>query len=131
MTVEQIYSKCKSWIFEKKSSTIYNEQILDITNKVLAETYNENNMKRMFNGKLPFVDGVGAHQVSNMTDEVDYEDEYILDVIPKGIDSYLLMDDDLNKMGILQVEYNNARVANQVCISADKVKELEDKARAI
>ncbi|MBQ0112838.1 MAG: hypothetical protein KBT03_06900 [Bacteroidales bacterium] len=135
MTVEEIYTKCKAWMFEKPSSTIYNDYIIPIINKVLAETYEENNMLRMFkycegdDTKLPFVDGIMAHQVSSMNDEVDYEDEYVLDVIPKGIDSYFLMDDDLNKMSILQVEYNNARVAHQCIVSSDTVNELIKKAK--
>lgn len=116
-------------MFEKLSSTIYNNYIIEICNKVLAETYDENNMCRMFNGKLPFIDGVGAHQVSEMTDELDYEEEYLLDVIPKGIDANFLMDDDLSKMSILQTEYNNARVEHQKMLSDDKVEELFRKAK--
>ena len=86
MTLQELYSKTKAWMFEKPSSTIYDNYIVEIANKVLAETYEENNMMRMFKGKLPFIDGAVNHQVTNITDELDYEDEYLLDVIPKGID---------------------------------------------
>lgn len=112
-TLDKIYQKTKIWMFEKPSSTIYNDYIIEIANKVLAELYDENNMCRMFNNKTPFVDGVGAHQVSQLSDVLDYEDEYVLEVIPKGIDANFLMDDDLNKMSKYDVEYNNARVAHQ------------------
>lgn len=115
-------------MFEKVSSTIYNNYIIEICNKVLAETYEENNMRRIFKGKLPFIDGVAAHQVSSLTDELDYEEEYLLDVIPKGIDANFLMDDDLSKMSIYQTEYNNARVAYQCFISDKKIKEYIKKA---
>lgn len=124
MTLSEMYTKTKAWMFEKPSSTIYNNYIIEITNKVLAELYEENNMCRMFKGKVPFVDGIGAHQVSNLTDELDYEEEYLLDVIPKGIDANFLMDDDLSKMSIYQTEYNNARVAHQCMLSSEIVEKL-------
>lgn len=129
MTVQEMYIKTKIWMFEKVSSNIYDNYIIEICNKVLAETYDENNMCRMFYGKLPFVDGVGAHQVSNMNDELDYEEEYLLDVIPKGIDANFLMDDDLSKMSIYQTEYNNARVAHQKMVSTDTVEQLTKEAK--
>ena len=128
MTVNDIYTKTKAWMFEKPSSTIYNGYIIEITNKVLAETYEENNMLRMFKGKLPFIDGIAAHQVHDSSDELDYEEEYLYDVIPKGIDANFLMDDDLSKMSIYQAEYNNARVMHQVLLDANKVEELYKKA---
>lgn len=115
-------------MFEKVSSNIYDNYIVEICNKVLAETYEENNMCRMFYGKLPFVDGVGAHQVSSMDDVLDYEEEYLLDVIPKGIDANFLMDDDLSKMSIYQTEYNNARVAHQKMVPSEVVERLTKEA---
>lgn len=129
MTVQDLYMKTKAWMFEKPSSTIYDNYIIEITNKVLAETYEENNMCRMFKGKLPFIDGISAHQVSNITDELDYEEEYLLDVIPKGVDANFLMDDDLTKMSIYQTEYNNARVMHQCMLSSDVVERLTEEAR--
>lgn len=118
-------------MYEKSSSTIYDNYIIEIVNKVLAETYNENNMMRMFKGKLPFIDGIGAHQVSRMDDELDYEDEYQYDVIPKGIDASFELDDDMSKMSVFQTEYNNARVSNQCMVSDERVKELTEKAYAV
>lgn len=124
MTLLELYQKTKAWMFEKPSSTIYDNYIVQIANKVLAETYEENNMLRMFKGKLPFIDGITAHQVSSLEDELDYEEEYLLDVIPKGIDANFLMDDDLSKMGIYQTEYNNARVMRQVIVPMETVEKL-------
>ena len=131
MTVSEIYAKTKAWMFEKPSSTIYNNYIIEICNKVLAETYEENNMCRMFKGKVPFIDGIAAHQVKNLNDELDYEEEYLYDVIPKGIDANFLMDDDLSKMSIYQTEYNNARVYHQCLVSTEEVQRLEEEARAV
>ena len=132
MTLQEMYQKTKAWMFEKPSSTIYDDYIVEITNKVLAETYEENNMLRMFKGKLPFVDGVMNHQIPTGVDRdtyvLDYEDEYLTDVIPKGIDANFLMDDDLSKMSILQTEYNNARVYHQVLLSQNVIDELTKEA---
>ena len=58
-----------------------------------------------------------------MTDEIDYEDEYQYDVIPKGIDANFLMDDDLSKMSIYQTEYNNARVMHQCMVPQSTLDE--------
>ena len=135
MTLQEMYSKTKAWMFEKPSSTIYDNYIVEITNKVLAETYDENNMARMFHGKLPFIDGMTAHQIpTNITQEewstyeLDYEEEYLLDVIPKGIDANFLMDDDLSKMSIYETEYNNARVEKQVLLTQETIDRLWAKA---
>lgn len=130
MTLQEMYMKTKLWMFEKPSSTIYDDNIVEITNKILAETYEENNMLRMFKGKLPFIDGVANHQVSSLTDEIDYEDEYLLDVIPKGIDANFLMDDDLSKMSIYQTEYNNARVMHQCMLSQTVMEKLYKEAES-
>lgn len=128
MTLQEMYSKTKAWMFEKPSSTVYDNSIVEITNKVLAEVYEENNMKRMFKGKLPFIDGVEAHQIPQGVDretyELDYEEEYLRDVIPKGIDANFLMDDDLAKKTIYDTEYNNARVKNQCMLSEEIIQKL-------
>ena len=124
MTVKEMYAKTKAWMFEKPTSTIYDNYIIEITNKVLAELYEENNMLRMFKGYAPFMDGIARHQVSSMDDELDYEAEYQYDVIPKGIDANFLMDDDLSKMSIYQTEYNNARVYHQAMVSQDVIDQF-------
>lgn len=124
MTLNDIYMKTKLWIFEKPSSTNYDNYIVATANKVLAEVYDENNMARMFHGKLPWTDGMMAHQVSNMSDEIDYEEEYLLDVIPKGIDANFLFDEDLARMDVYQTEYNNARVEKQVLLSKCEIDRL-------
>lgn len=128
MKLSEIYSKSKAWMFEKKSSTIYNDYIIEITNKVIAELYEENNILRMFKGKVPFIDGIAAHTVSSLNDELDYEEEMQYDVMPKGITANFLMDDDLNKMSLYQTEYNNARVLHQCMVSQSTIEELTKQA---
>lgn len=129
MKLSEIYAKSKAWMFEKKSSTIYNDYIVEVTNKVIAELYEENNILRMFKGKVPFTDGIEAHMVSSLNDELDYEEEYQYDVMPKGITANFLMDDDLNKMSLYQTEYNNARVLRQCMVSQSTIDELTSRAK--
>lgn len=127
MTVQDIYKKSKSWMFEKPSSNIYDDYIIDIINKVLAETYEENNMCRVFNNLDPLT---AIPQVSSTSDDLTnmgIMTEYQLDVIPKGIDANFLMDDDLSKMSKYDVEYNNARVAHQKLISREKLLDAYSK----
>lgn len=128
MKVREIYKLTKSWIFEKQGSTNFDDQIIDITNKVLAELYEQNNMCRMFYGKVPFIDGIAPHLVHNLDDEVDFEEEFQLEIIPKGIDANLLLDDDLSKKAIYDVEYNNAQVSHQKMVSNERVKRLTEEA---
>ena len=130
MKLSEIYAKSKAWMFEKKSSTIYNDYIVEIANKIIAELYEENNMLRMFKGKLPFIDGHSAHMVTELSNDIDFEEEYQYDVMPKGITANFLMDDDLSKMSLYQTEYNNARVMRQVMVSSSKIKELTEEANA-
>ena len=130
MKLSEIYAKSKAWMFEKKSSTIYNDYIVEIANKIIAELYEENNMLRMFKGKLPFIDGPSVHMVTELSNDIDLEEEYQYDVMPKGITANFLMDDDLSKMSLYQTEYNNARVMHQVMVSSSKIKELTEEANA-
>ena len=130
MKLSEIYAKSKAWMFEKKSSTIYNDYIVEIANKIIAELYEENNMLRMFKGKLPFIDGPSVHMVTELCNDIDLEEEYQYDVMPKGITANFLMDDDLSKMSLYQTEYNNARVMHQVMVSSSKIKELTEEANA-
>jgi len=129
MTVDEIYKECTAWIFEKPSSNIYDNYILPITRKVLAEIYEENNLLRIKKGMLPLLE---IPTVSNITDDLDdigILPEYQRNVIPKGIDSNFLMDDDLNKMSKYDVEYNNARVALLAMVPQDVYEKQMKKAK--
>ena len=68
--------------------------------------------------------------VTELSNDIDFEEEYQYDVMPKGITANFLMDDDLSKMSLYQTEYNNARVMHQVMVSSSKIKELTEEANA-
>ena len=124
MTVNDLYKLTKAWMFEKNTSTIYDNYILPITNKVLAEVAEENNMARMFRGLRPLE---SIPQVTSLNDDLTdmgIMEEYQLEVIPKGVDANFLMDDDLNKMSLYQTEYNNARVKCQKMVSQERIEEI-------
>jgi len=128
MTVEELYSETKACMFEKLTSTSYDTNILPITRKILAEIFEENNMLRMKRGLLPLLE---IPTVSTRNDDLTEKgilEEYQHAMV-KGLDANFSIDDDLNKFAIFNTEYNNARVALQVMVSQDKVKELT--ARAI
>ena len=117
-TVNEIYSLTKGLMFEKPSSTIYDNYLIHNLNQVLAELFKENNMERMFNGKAP-LDSVPY--VSLLTDEVPYEDVYVNNIIPLGLATLFFIDDDLNKFNLFNVRYNNARVANQKLLTEEEI----------
>lgn len=135
MTVSELYEKCKAIMFEKQSSKIYDNYILQITNEKLAELYAENNMCRMFYGLKPLTT---IPQVTAMTDELGVitsattlgeglgiMPEYQLEVLPIGIVAEFLMDDDMSKMSRFDTKYNNARVTHQKLVSQSVIDELE------
>lgn len=135
MTVSELYDKCKAIMFEKQSSKIYDNYILQITNEKLAELYAENNMCRMFYGLKPLTT---IPQVTAMTDELGVitsattlgeglgiMPEYQLEVLPIGIVAEFLMDDDMSKMSRFDTKYNNARVTHQKLVSQSVIDELE------
>lgn len=105
-------------MFEKPSSTIYDNYFIGNCNRVLAELFNENNLLRVFKGK-PELEEIPL--IYEMTDEIEYENEYVYDVIPKGIAAYFLIDDDLQKYGIYSTDYNNARVLHQVLVNSEQL----------
>lgn len=138
MILNEVYKKCNRWIFEKTTSTIYNNYIIEVANQKLAELFQENNMCRMFYGLKPLKtipqvtdlqDELGVIKDGQTLDETQtglgIMPEYQLEVLPLGICAEFLMDDDLNKKSIFDVKYNNARVAHQKLVPQDVIKELE------
>lgn len=117
-TVNEIYSLTKTLMFEKPSSTIYDSYLIGNLNRVLRETYEENNMERMFKGKAPLTE---VPYVVNTNDVIDYEDVYLNEIIPLGLASYFLIDDDLNKYSIYITDYKNSRIMNQKVVSQEVI----------
>ena len=118
MLVSKIYSLTKGLLFEKPSSSIYDNYLVDNLNLVLNELFNENNMERMFNGKAP-LDSVPY--ITGLDDDVDYEDVYLNNIIPLGLATYFLIDDDLNKYNLYNVRYQNARIMNQKFMTKEEI----------
>jgi len=121
MKVSDLYAKTKRWMFDKASSTVYSDYIVEITNLVLAELFDENNMCRMWNGKKPLE---SIPVVTSLDDDVDYEEEYLLHVVPMGMDAYFMIDDDLAKHSLYLTFYNNARVQHQKMMSYGKIEAI-------
>ena len=117
-TVNEIYSMAKSLMFEKPSSTIYDQYLIGNINRVLREVYEENNMERMFRGKAPLKE---VPYVVNREDIIDYEDVYLNEIIPLGLAAYFLIDDDLNKYSIYITDYKNSRIINQKMVSQEVI----------
>lgn len=124
-TVNEIYSDTKAKFFEKTSSTIYDAYLISNLNRVLMETFEENNMERMFKGKAPMKE---IPLVSDRNDVVEYEDIYLNLIIPVGLAAYFLIDDDLNKYSIYITDYNNYRIKFQKFIPQEVIDELTSNA---
>lgn len=75
-------------------------------------------MERMFNGKAP-LDSVPY--ITGLDDDVDYEDVYLNNIIPLGLATYFLIDDDLNKYNLYNVRYQNARIMNQKFLTKEEI----------
>ena len=125
MTVEEIYSMSKAWFFERPGSKNYDEFILPVFNKVLAEIYDDNNMLRMRNGKEALESIPYVTSRSDDLDELGIEEVYQRNVLPKGINANLLLDDDKGKMSKYDTEYENA-VAQYKVILPSSYFEVED-----
>lgn len=108
MTAREIYVKTKSQMFDKPTSKAYDSYYLNHLNVILAELFAENNALREKAGKEPLEE---IFQVSNENDEIDYEPQMVLNIIPKGLAAQLMIDDDPSKYSVYVTAYNNARSA--------------------
>lgn len=118
ITVDDVYAKAKALMYEKSSSTIYDDYLIPNLNVLLVELFAENNALRVFRGKELLDE---PQQVISRTDELEYEDKYLLEILPKGLAAAFCIDDDLNKYSIFSTLYNNARVSNLVLVSKEQL----------
>ena len=121
MTVNELYELTKGIMFEKPSSKIYDPYVIPNVNRVIRELFEENNMERMFNDKSPLSK---PPYVSELSDELKYEDVYQREIMPLGLASYFFIDDDLSKYSIFVTNYKNARIQNQKLVSQEKIDAL-------
>lgn len=110
MKLNDLYSRTKAVMFEKSTSTTYDGNIIEAANLIIAETFTENNMCRIFYGKKPLTD---IPLMTSLESDVPYEEELLREVLPYGIAALLLIDDDLSKHALYANKYDNARVLHQ------------------
>ena len=121
MTVQELYDYTKGIMFEKPSSTIYDDYLIHNVNRVIRELFDENNMERMWNEKSPLNK---PPYVSATTDELKYEDVYLREIMPLGLAAYFFIDDDLSKYSIYLTDYKNARIRHQKVLSKEQIDAL-------
>lgn len=118
MKASEIYSIAKGLMFEKPSSTIYDDFVVSNINRVLVETFKENNMERMFNGIAPLTE---IPLIETVDDDIPYESEFVNNIIPLGLAANFFIDDDLSKYSIYITDYKNARILNQKIVSREVI----------
>lgn len=119
MTVQELYDIAKNIMYEKPSSTIYDDYVIHNVNRVISDLFRQNNALRMYNDMAP-LDAVPF--VSQLTDEIQYEDEYAYEVMPLGLAAYFLIDDDLAKYDIYYTDYQNAQVMRMRIVPKEKIE---------
>ena len=118
MTVQELYDIAKNIMYEKPSSTIYDDYVIHNVNRVLSDLFRQNNALRMYNDMEPLA---SVPFVSQLTDEIQYEDEYAYEVMPLGLAAYFLIDDDLAKYDIYYTDYQNAQVMRMRIVPQEKI----------
>lgn len=121
ITVKEVYTLTKELMFEKPSSTIYDNYLIGNLNRLLVELFNENNVARVFNGKQKLESPQVLPKQNYQDIEIELEDEYARNVLPLGLAARFFIDDDLSKYAMYSTDYNNARVINQKLISKEKL----------
>lgn len=107
MTVKELYELAKSYMFEKKTSKVYDDYYMPWINGLLAENFDLNNAIRESKGEDPLDDRV---YVSSDTDTIPYEPEMCYEILPYGLAKFFFIDDDLSKFNIFDTEYINAKM---------------------
>jgi len=123
MTVKEVYDAAKDLMNEKASSTTYDSVLVTNINRLLVELFGENNLARIRNGKTKLSEPQVIPKTNYLNVELELEHEYAMNVMPLGLAARFFIDDDLNKYGILNTDYNNARVMTQKLVSHKKIKD--------
>jgi len=121
MKVNEVYTLTKEIMFEKPSSTIYDNYLIGNLNRLLSELFNENNVARVFKGKEKLESPQVLPKQNYQDIEIELEDEYVMNILPLGLAARFMIDDDLNKYAIYNADYNNQRVMNQKLVSRKKL----------
>lgn len=121
MTVKELYALTKELMFEKPSSTTYDNYLVGNLNRLLVELFHENNMARVFKDKEKLETPQTIPSTNYNDVVIELEDEYARNVLPLGLAARFFIDDDLNKYSLFNTDYQNSRVFHQRMISKDKL----------
>lgn len=113
MKVKEVYARAKQLMFEKSSSTIYDNYVVGNLNAILMELFYENNLMRASKHIQMLQAPQQLPETAYSDIELEYEDEYVNTIIPIGLAARLLQDDDMSKASAMATEYNNRRVMTQ------------------
>ncbi len=105
MNVRTLYNLAKSMMFEKPTSRDYDNYYKDWINVLLVEQFDLNNHLRLKHGKEELTE---IPSISKDEDDVPYEAEECMEILPYGLASKFFIDDDLSKFDIYNRNYENA-----------------------
>jgi len=120
MKAQDIFYSAVTLMFGEEADRIdYQPFYINILNILIAENYHANQTLRRMRGKeemeaIPYI--------SNIEDDLDYEDEFTRQILPYGVAGYIYTDDD-KSMGS---EYKNKYEYEKNKILAVKYEEVKD-----
>lgn len=101
MTAEQLFNASVSLMFgEAADRSDYQPFYLDVLNILIAENFDINNSLRIQKKSEPLEE---IPYISDLTDELTYEDIFNRQILPYGLAGYLYMEDDPG----IATEYKN------------------------
>lgn len=107
MTVRELYELAKSLMFEKKTSKDYDNYYIHWINILLSENFELENSLLLADHEEP-LDEIPT--VTKDDDELPYHDCINREVLPYGLAANFFADDDLSKMDIFHIYYQNAQM---------------------
>ena len=103
MTANDIYNASAALLFwTEDDKTDYLENVIPILNKVLQATFLANNVLREMRGKEPFPI---FEPVTDIDEVVEYENEFLYDILPLGLAGDIGRDDVPEIATALKTEY--------------------------
>lgn len=118
MTAEELYKMAKTLMFEKSTSKDYDNYYIGNINIILVECFDLNNDIRISRGVSPLKN---IPFVMKKDDVIPYEEVVCNEILPQGLASRFLMDDDLAKFNIFTVYYENAKAKHSKIIEKEIV----------
>lgn len=110
MTADKILSAALTLMFgTDQNAAEYSPYFLNTANLLLSENFSLNNALRALKGKEPLLD---IPQITSLYDDIVYEDEFTLAILPYGVAGYIYTDDDksIGQAYKNKYEYERARI---------------------